>query len=685
MKKIFTIQINNQAIQVEKGETILQACDKLKIEIPRFCYHPLLSVAGNCRMCLVEVEGIQRPVASCSMPVMEGMIVKTRSPFVQKARKGVLELLLINHPLDCPICDQGGECDLQDLTYHYGPGKTRFNFNKRAVPEKYLGPLIKTAMTRCIHCTRCARFSNEISGTEEMIAIGRGENTEITSYLESAITSELSGNMIDICPVGALTAKPYAFHGRSWEFDKTNCIDVMDGVGSHIEVHSRGGEVMRILPRSCPEINEEWIDDKARFAFDGLKYQRLDKPYYREEGHSYTACTWEEAFTKIKENFLSVKPCEAGILVGDLIDCETLFLFKKLLKKFNVTHLDCRPFGSLIPHEHRYHYLFNSTIEGIEKIDVLLLIGTNPRVEAPLVQARVRKRFLKEGLTLGLIGPHCDLTVPYQWLGDSVSIFDELKNHPFMDVLLKAENPAIIIGESVFSRPDISSLLKKIQSFLDVFPPHKPCEYNVLHTAASRVGGLDLGFLPQQGGFSTKDILKGCQEGRIKFLYLLGRDDIEPALIPSSVFVVYQGHHGDKGASRANVILPGAAYTEKEGTYVNIEGRPQRSFKAISPPGEALEDWKIIRELSSYLGENLRVSTLKEVQENMAKNHEIFKNLGCIEKAERLPLPTIKEAGEIQKDPIQFSISNYYMSNVIAKHSKTMALCAREILGKSSK
>jgi NADH-quinone oxidoreductase subunit G len=670
------LTINHIPVEVEEGTTVLQACESLGIEIPVFCYHPRLSIAGNCRMCLVEMDKSPKPIASCAMPATEGMVIRTNTPMVQKARRGVLEFLLINHPLDCPICDQGGECDLQDITLNYGRGSSRFELNKRAVTNKNMGPLIKTIMTRCIHCTRCVRFANEIAGVPEMGAVYRGEHMEISTYLEQAVTSELSGNMIDICPVGALTNKPYAFHGRPWELTKTNSIDVMDAVGSNIRIDTVGREVMRVLPCLNEDVNEEWISDKTRFSYDGLKRQRLDRPYLRKNG-KLEAVSWEEAMQAVAEKIKMVSPTETAALVGDLVDCEAIAALKDLMTNLKVPHLDCRQDETCHEAQNRSSYLFNTTIAGIEQADLILLIGTNPRHEAALINARIRKRYLKGGLTVGAVGVHQDLTYPYDHLGDHAPIIKELLEgtHLFSQKLSQAKRPMLIIGQGALARRDSREILRLSQEIAEKY--HMIQEdwngFNILHTAAARVGALDLGFIPSTGGLDTHGILTACQDGRIKLVYLLGVDEI-PASHFGEAFVIYQGHHGDSGAHRADVIFPGAAYTEKRGTYVNTEGRPQRTEMAVSPPGEAKEDWKIIRALSGYLGQPLPYDTLLQVQQRLIQLNPIFEHLGQIIPAvwQKFNKGTPETLSHL---PFRLPIDNFYMTDPISRHSPIMAEC----------
>lgn len=671
--------INDLPIEVEDGTTILQACEQLGIEIPVFCYHPKLAIAGNCRMCLVEMDKSQKPIASCAMPAAEGMVIRTNTPMVEKARNGVLEFLLINHPLDCPICDQGGECDLQDITLNYGRGSSRFSLNKRAVSDKYMGPLIKTIMTRCIHCTRCIRFSDDIAGIPEVGAIGRGEHMEITT-LEKTITSELSGNLIDICPVGALTNKPYAFRGRPWELTKTDSIDVMDAVGSNIRIDVRDREVMRILPRLNEEINEEWIHDKTRFSYDGLQKQRLDRPYRRIEG-KLTPCTWSEAFAEIKDKMKSVNSKQIAALAGDLIDCEALVVLKDLMASLDVKNIDCRQDGSHLDASNRSSYLFNTTIAGIEQSDLILLIATNPRHEAPLINARIRKRYLMGGLTIGSIGPLSQLTYPYEHLGNQAKVLKEILEgtHSFCHQLKSAKQPMLILGQGALTRRDSLEIMRLSQAIAERYGFVKESwnGFNILHTAAARVGGLDLGFVPGPDGLDCAGILSATQQDQIKVLYLLGADEIQMSQL-GSAFVIYQGHHGDAGAHRADVILPGSAYSEKSATYVNTEGRPQQTNAAAQPPGEAKEDWRILRALAETLDVNLSYDTLEEVRARLVKVNTIFRSIDQITPALWQVLD-IKARESLSQIPFVLPIHNFYMTDPISRSSSIMAQCSLDV------
>ncbi|MGY8959879.1 MAG: NADH-quinone oxidoreductase subunit NuoG, partial [Alphaproteobacteria bacterium] len=565
------LTVDGVEIEVENGLTVLQACEQAGVEVPRFCYHERLSIAGNCRMCLVEVKpGPPKPQASCALPAGEGMEVITNSPMVQKARNGVMEFLLINHPLDCPICDQGGECDLQDQAMGYGHAGSRYTEDKRAVPEKYMGPLINTIMTRCIHCTRCVRFSTEVGGVTDMGMVNRGENAEITT-LEKAVSSELSGNVIDLCPVGALTSKPYAFAARAWELTKTETIDVMDAVGSNIRVDARGNEVMRVLPRLNEDVNEEWISDKSRFACDGLRRQRLDKPYIRDSDGKLKPASWDEAFSLIANKADGLSGDRIAAVAGDMCDVESMFALKALMDSLGSQNLDCRQESVSVNSNVRAGYLFNTGIANTEDADVCLLIGTNPRIEAPLVNTRLRKGWLTGGLRIGVVGPKDDLTYDYDHLGAGPQTLQEIADgtHPFAELLKSAERPMLIIGMGALSREDGDAILAVGRAIADTYGLVSDDwnGFNVLNTAASRVGALDIGFTPGPNGRDVEGILKGAESGDIELVYLLGADELDANRLDKA-FVVYQGHHGDAGAHAADVILPGAAYTEKDGTYV---------------------------------------------------------------------------------------------------------------------
>jgi len=678
------LTIDGQTIEVPGGLTVLQACEMAGVEIPRFCYHERLSVAGNCRMCLVEMEKSPKPIASCAMPVAEGMVIKTKTPMVEKARRGVMEFLLINHPLDCPICDQGGECDLQDQALAYGFDRSRFLENKRAVPDKNFGPLIKTSMTRCIHCTRCIRFSAEIAGVEELGATGRGEHLEIGTYIEKAISSELSGNLIDVCPVGALLSKPYAFSARPWELVKTESVDVLDAVGSAIRIDSRGREVMRVLPRLNEAVNEEWIADKTRFAYDGLRRQRLDRPYVRVDGKLRPA-SWSEAFAAIAQRLGKTGGDRVAAIAGDLADVESMFALKELMTSLGVPNLDCRQDGAQIDPASRSGYLFNTTIQGIEQADACLLIGTNPRWEAPLVNARLRKRWLMGGFAIAGIGEPADLTFPVERLGAGPETLRELAagRHLFAEKLKAAKKPMLVLGQGAIARPDGAAVLALARELADGAGLVKEGwnGFNMLHRAAGRVGGLDIGFLPGPNGRDITGILEGAASGKIEFVYLLGADEIDMSKL-GLAFVVYQGHHGDRGAHRADVILPGAAYTEKNATYVNTEGRVQQARLAVFPPGEAREDWAILRAFSEQLGMRLAYDSLEQLRKRL---YEQVPHLAALDQIEPAAWEPFGKAGPTDATPFRLPVSNYYMTDPISRASETMAACTEAFLGSARK
>ncbi len=653
------LTIDGIETEVEPGTVIIQAAEQLGIEIPRFCYHERLAIAGNCRMCLVEVTpGPPKPAASCAMPVAEGMTVKTNSQMVKKAREGVMEFLLINHPLDCPICDQGGECDLQDQSMYFGKGHSRYPEAKRAVHDKYMGPLIKTFMTRCIHCTRCIRFTDDIAGIEEMGALNRGEHMEITTYLEKSLTSELSANVVDLCPVGALTSKPYAFHARPWELKKTESIDVLDAMGSNIRVDSRGNEVMRILPRNNDDVNEEWISDKTRHACDGLKMQRLDKPYVRVNG-KLRAATWDEAFATIARKIAKTEGSQIAAIAGDQADVETMWALKKLLNNIGSENLDCRQDGAVFDASNRSNYLFNSTINGIDEADAILLVGTNPRTEAPVLNARLRRAYLR-GVKIYNVGAELALNYKYKQLD---AIADAAKSFE------KAQKPMVIIGANVLTRTDGEAVLAAAAKLPVVKDGWNG--FNVLQTAASRVGGLDIGFVPGKNGKSTKEILAAVESKEIKILYLLEADELDVKK-SDSTFVIYQGHHGDKGAAIADVILPGSAYTEKSATYVNLEGRPQRTQKAVFAPGEAKEDWKIVRALSETIEQTLPFNDIEELRAKLAAEHPVLCKLDEVTPAQ-WKAPASKN--KLSTEAFTYPVVNFYMTCPISRNSKTMAEC----------
>ncbi len=657
------LTVDGIEVDVPAGATVLQACEAAGKEIPRFCYHERLSIAGNCRMCLVEVSpGPPKPQASCALPAADNQVIKTDSLMVKKAREGVMEFLLINHPLDCPICDQGGECDLQDQAMAYGRGGSRYEDNKRAVTEKYMGPLIKTAMTRCIHCTRCVRFAEEVAGVEEIGAIGRGETMQITSYLEKAVTSEMSGNVIDLCPVGALTSKPYAFEARPWELTKTESIDVMDGVGSNIRVDARGRAVMRIQPRLNEDINEEWISDKTRFAYDGLAVRRLDKPYVRKNGKLVEA-SWNEAFAAIQKAIAGAGNDIAAI-AGDLADVETMAALKDLLNAFGSTRHDARQNGAVADIQARASYLFNSTIAGIESADLILLVGTDVRKEAAVLNTRLRRAVRKNGAQVVNLGPVADLAFKVEQLGSEISTLKIIAQgaHPYVERLKVARRPAIIVGEAALARADGLAVLHAARSVADKYMIKDGWNgFNVLAQSASRVGALDI-------GFAAHGRVAAIVAAKPKVLFNYGADDVSV----SGSFHIYIGTHGDRAVKTADVILPSAAYTEKSATYVNLEGRIQQTQRAVFPVGDAREDWTIIRALSAVLGKQLPYDTLAQLRAHMVEINPLFASDGM----QPAPWMSFGEAGDIAPGVVTLGITDYFQTNVIARASSTMAACS---------
>jgi NADH-quinone oxidoreductase subunit G len=665
-------KVNGREVEFEPGMTVLQVAELAGEEIPRFCYHERLSIAGNCRMCLVEVKpGPPKPQASCALPAAENQEIITNSPMVLKARQGVMEFLLINHPLDCPICDQGGECDLQDQAMGYGRDGSRYLENKRAVEEKFMGPLIKTVMTRCIQCTRCVRFITEVAGVPEIGLISRGEDVEITTYLDAAVTSELSANVIDLCPVGALTHKPWAFNYRPWELKKTESIDVMDAMGSAIRIDSRGPAVLRVLPRINEDINEEWISDKTRYAVDGLSRQRLDQPYIRNAVGKLQPATWAEALDLVAGKLISTKPDKIGVIAGDLQDAESMKAAKDLFGSLGVTSLDCRQDGMALGDGPRESWLFNSTLAGIEEADAILLIGTNPRLEAPVFNARLRKRWMAGALQVGVIGDQADLTYGYEYLGGGaswLSAFARAKSG-FAKAFKEAKSPAVIVGAGALGGPGGAAVLKAAATIAR----SAGATWNVLHSAAARVGGLDLGFTPGAGGKTAAELVA---KGGADVLFLLGADEID--LSKTGAFVVYLGTHGDAGAHRADVILPGAAYTEKSGIYVNTEGRVQIGERAVFPKGEAREDWSILRALSERVGHTLPYDTLEQLRAKLFADHPTFGRIDYVagkDGATGLDLSRLGIGGELTDAPLTSAIKAFYLTNPIARASVTMAEC----------
>jgi len=665
-----TLTIDGKEVTVEAGTTVLQACEEIGIEVPRFCYHERLSIAGNCRMCLVDMERSPKPIASCAMPAGDGMVIHTNTERVKKAREGVMEFLLINHPLDCPICDQGGECDLQDQAVAFGRGANRFDENKRAVEDKHMGPLISTTMTRCIHCMRCVRFSEEVAGVDDMGALWRGEHTEVTTYLEKSLDSEMSGNVIDLCPVGALTSKPYAFTARSWELKHTESIDVMDAVGSNISVDTRGAAVMRILPRLNEDVNEEWISDKTRFVYDGLRKRRLDRPYVRKNKKLEEA-TWGEAFDVIKKKLKGVSGDEIAAIVGDLADMEAMLALKDLMASLGASRIEGRQDGAAIDASVRSGYLFNTGIAGIEEADYLLLVGCDPRNEAPIINTRIRKAVRHLGLKVGNIGNAVDLTYKVEEFGDDATILKSVGTgrHDAAKALKAAKNPMIIVGQAALAREDGAAVLKAVRDIADRYCVREGWNgFNMLHTAASRVGAMDLG-LTTEGGVDA--ILDDAKAGKLKAVFLLGADEVDTGDL-AKTFTVYLGTHGDEGVKNADVILPGATYTEKSGTYINTEGRVQRTEKAVFAPGDAREDWTILRALSDIVGTTLPYNTIGELRARLAEVAPAT--------ATRDALPTeawgdFGTKGEIAEGGFAPIIDNFYLTNPIARASQIMADC----------
>ncbi|MGE5267553.1 MAG: NADH-quinone oxidoreductase subunit NuoG [Deltaproteobacteria bacterium] len=665
--------VDGKEIEVEDGTTLMHACEAAGAEIPRFCYHERLSIAGNCRMCLVEVEGSPKPIASCAMlvndlpPNRDGSPKKvfTTSKVARKAREGVMEFLLLNHPLDCPICDQGGECDLQDQAMAFGLGGSRYEENKRAVEDKYIGPLIKTVMTRCIHCTRCVRYMTEIAGVEELGLIGRGEDAEITTYLEKGILTEMSANAVDLCPVGALTHRPWAHNARPWELKKTESIDVMDALGSAIRVDTRGREVMRILPRNNDAVNEEWISDKTRHVVDGLKTQRLDRPYVRRNGR-LVAATWAEALDAVAQRLKSANPARIGAIAGDLAGAEEMFALREMMAGLGVVNLDCRQAGEAIdPAAGRAGYLFNATVEGIDQADAILIVGSNPRLEMPVLHSRLRRRVRQPGVSAALIGEAVDLGFHYVHLGTDPSAITKL----LQSAPARAERPMILVGTGALARPDGAAILGTLAKAARQLGVVKDGwnGFSVLHTAAARVAGLDLGFVPGANGQSTLQMAAGG----VDVLFNLGADEIDIAEGP---FVIYQGSHGDRGAHRADVILPGAAYTEKSATYVNTEGRAQQTVRAVFSPGEAREDWTILRALSAEIGQPLPFDTLEQLRAKMYAAVPGLAALNTVSPADPRAIETLaSRAGVMRDEPLRSLIKDFYMTNPIARASQVMA------------
>ena len=671
-----TCKVNGVEVEFEPGMTVLQVAELAGEEIPRFCYHERLSIAGNCRMCLVEVKpGPPKPQASCALPAAENQEIFTNTPMVKKAREGVMEFLLINHPLDCPICDQGGECDLQDQSMGYGRDETRFAHNKRAVEEKQMGPLIKTVMTRCIQCTRCVRFITEVAGVPEIGLISRGEDVEITTYLDKAVTSELSANVIDLCPVGALTSKPYAFNARPWELTKTESVDVMDALGSAIRVDARATAVLRVLPRLNEDINEEWISDKTRYAVDGLARQRLDQPYIRVAGKLKPA-SWDEALGLAAAKLKAAPAARVGAIAGGLQDAESMKATLDLFRGLGVANLDCREDGMALGGEARESWLFNATLAGIEAADVVLLVGTNPRLEAAVFNTRLRRRWMAGQVRIGVIGQQADLTYGYDYLGAGPKTLAGLtkSKSEFVAALKAAKSPAIIVGAGALGRADGAAVAKAAASVAKTYN----MSWNVLHAEAGRVGGLDLGFVPGEGGLPAQAMVA---KGGLDVLFLLGADEID--LGACDAFKIYLGTHGDAGAHGADLILPGAAYTEKDGLYVNTEGRVQMGRRAAFPKGEAKEDWSILRALSERVGTKLPYDTLDALRAKLFADHPSFGRIDYVAAGAELDLGTIGLEGELSDAPFESPVKAFHLTNPIARASVTMAECAALASGAS--
>ena len=662
-------KVNGVEVEFEAGMTVLQVAERAGEEIPRFCYHERLSIAGNCRMCLVEVKpGPPKPQASCALPAAEGQEIFTDTPMVKKAREGVMEFLLINHPLDCPICDQGGECDLQDQAMGYGRDGSRYAENKRAVEEKAMGPTIKTFMTRCIQCTRCVRFITEVAGVPDIGMISRGEDAEITTYLEKSVASELSGNVNDLCPVGALTHRPWQYHYRPWELKKTETIDVMDALGSNIRADSRGAEVMRVLPRVNEGINEEWLSDKSRYVVDGLTRQRLDRPFVRENGR-LRAASWDEALGAVATRLKAAKPGKIGVIAGDLQDAESMKAALDLFRALGSANTDCRQDGSPLGTGPREGWLFNSSLAGIETADAVLLVGVNPRTEAPLLNTRLRKSWIAGKTEILLIGEQADLTYAYNWLGAGSKTLSKLPKAA-LDLLNKAERPAIIVGGGALAGEGgaavlnaLGALAKKTGVVTDGWNG-----FNILHHAAARVGGLDMGFVPGEGGLTATQM---AGKGALDVLFLLGADEIDTA--KSRAFKVYLGSHGDAGAHGADVVLPGAAYTEKGGLYVNTEGRVQMAERVVFPKGEAKEDWAVLRALSERVGQTLPYDTLDQLRTVLMRDHPTFGRIDYLAPSAAFDVAALGQKGDLGDVTFGSIVTDPYLNNPIARASATMA------------
>ncbi len=676
------ISINGNSHEVPQGITIIQACEIAGIEIPRFCYHERLAIAGNCRMCLVEVAGgPPKPVASCAMPVNENMQIFTDTPMVKKAREGVMEFLLANHPLDCPICDQAGECDLQDQAYQYGKGESNYHEHKRAVSDKNMGPLIKTQMTRCIHCTRCVRFVEDVAGTSELVAINRGEGVEITTYLERNMLSELSGNVIDLCPVGALTSKPYAFKARSWELKKTETIDIMDAVGSNIRVDSRGLEVMRILPRLNEEINEEWISDKARFCYDGFKYQRLDKPYLKIDG-KFVHTSFADCYEEIKNQIAKIEPNQIGALTGNLSSLEDIFALKKLMQALGVENIDCRLGSQKLNSKIKNEFLFNTSIARIEEADACLLIGVNPRRDAPILNARLRKRFLSKKIKIALIGNDIDLTYDHQVLGGEIKILQSILTgeNPFCETLQKAKNGMLIIGEDTVSREDGAEIIQLCKAIATKYNMLRDDwnGFNFLAKSTGLINGLELDFVSKK---TTREIVDQAQNGEIKLLFLQNVDDEIDFSKLQNCFVIYLGSNGDRGAKIANIILPTCNFIEKDALYMNLEGRIQGSRRAVFGVGEAKIDFEIICQIAQKLNLDLGFKNYNELLSKLDEEHNILSRIDKINNNYTKSLEVFDNNSQlnfVEENKLLAMNYDYYLTNAIARASKILHKASAE-------
>ena len=675
------ITIDNQEIEFEDGMTVMQACELAGVEIPRFCYHDRLSIAGNCRMCLVEMDKSPKPIASCAMPATEGMKIKTNTDSIKRARKGIMEFLLINHPLDCPICDQGGECDLQDQALHYGLDRSRYEENKRAVKNKYMGPLVGTIMTRCIHCTRCVRFSTEIAGVDDLGLLGRGENAEITTYLEKAIESELSGNVIDLCPVGALTNKPYAFKARPWELNKTESVDIFDAMGSSIRIDTLGKKTLRVLPRLNEEINEEWISDKSRFAIDGLSKERIDIPYIKRNG-KLISTEWDEVLNRITQEISKHGKENTLALSGKFTDIETLFATKYFVQSLGSNFFDCRYDNAQFIENQRSSYLFNSSIQEIDNAEVILLVGTNPRWEASVLNARIRKSYINNDCKIGLIGKKIDLTYEYSHLSDNIEHLNDLLNDrsPFSELLKNSKKSLMIIGNSAINFRDgkevlnvCSEIAKKYNISTNNFNG-----FNVLQQDISKAGAIDIGFYNNDFAQNFDQKIKDHISKFNPVVFLLSCDEINHSILEGA-FIVYLGHHGEDLAQIANVVLPTPAYTEKSSTYVNMEGRVLQTTRCYHPLGESKEEWKIFRSLSNNFSQKLRFNNLSELRNEISNLFPVFKEINNLPSSSKLDFGS---ATKIENRVLEYNIKNFYMTDVISRASITMANCSREILNK---